>query len=92
MQLNPTPEIADTPLSEEECTRYRLPSLSQLLVWSRDPFLKLQTLYDVLQAVQDKRGGQIISDLADLSYHGNNKVKKIILRLLSSVRLLILKF
>lgn len=84
-QLNPSAEIADSPLSEEECAKFNLPTLSQIFVWSRDPLLKLQTLLDVLNAVQCKRGGEIISDLAFLSYHGNPKIKKIITKLLASV-------
>lgn len=85
LQLNPTPEIADTPLCEEECTKHNLPSLSQLVVWSRKQFLILQTLCDVLRTVQDKRGGQIVSDLAFFAYNGNTEARKIVLRLLSSV-------
>ncbi|XP_065208928.1 gamma-tubulin complex component 3 homolog [Planococcus citri] len=83
-QLNPSPEIADTPLSEEECTKFKIPTLSQLVVWSRPQFLKLKTLCDVLKTVQDKRGGQIVSDLAFFAYDGNTESRKIIVRLLSS--------
>lgn len=75
----------DTPLSEDDCAKYKLPTLTQLVVWSRKPFLKLKILCDVLRSVQDKRGGEIISVLAFLSYHGNPEAKEIILRLLSSV-------
>jgi len=85
LQLSCPPEVADTPLSEEEHVKLNLPTLIQMDLWSQRPLQLLKTLCDVLSHVQDKRGGQIVSLLAFRSCHGYPRIQEIYLRFLSSV-------